>query len=113
MKCRLTPGVSLRADIFGPPEGVMSWEVAYESDDEGVVRQPSFAAPTTILEDDGPRIRPPEEDQEWRRMYGPVRSSMSDGPRDLTVESRIMTALAEQFFQGSGCSYTAGSAERR
>ena len=23
MKCRLTPGVSLRADIFGPPEGVM------------------------------------------------------------------------------------------
>ena len=77
----------------GPPEGVLSWEVSYESDDEGVVLQPSFGTPDTGLEE--PRIRPDEP--AWRRAFGPVRPLRAEGPSDLTVDPKIIVALAKQF----------------
>ena len=97
MRFRVSPGCSLDREAFGPPEGVLSWEPVYESDDEGVVHQPSFDVSDYDPDRDGPGMRP--DDQKWRRVFGPVRSARTDGPSDLTVEPQILDDLTVQFLR--------------
>ena len=63
-------------------EGRLVWEPLVESDDEGVVDQPSFSSPDMILEGDPARMR--VSNPEFQRIFGPglVSEALRGGERE-------------------------------
>ena len=84
------------------PEGCVVWEPLVDSDDDGVVNQPSFGSEEMILGSilDAPSARP--SDPEFRRCFGPgvVDKTMTEGKREIvddSIDPGILVDLLRQF----------------
>ena len=90
------PSETVEGSVTGEPEGHLVWEPLVESDDEGIVNQPSFSSLTEP--EISAQLRPSHP--AFRRFGSGAKEAAMKGERDLfglSINPRILTDSAAQF----------------